>query len=221
MMCGASNWISDHKKELEIGAGVLGTALTAGMLGPALLGAGGAAAGAGAAGASGAGAAAGLGGGAASLFGGGAADAGLASSLLNPAVTPTLAQIAGDTGAAAGAGMGGGTASLFGAGQLAADQVGPSTLGELKAGLQTFNNKIQPFAKGISAAQKVMGPQQTPAPMPMQRPPSMTQPQNQQSSAQILGGQGPSAQIAGALPPGSQKMTPEMLALLLKMQGYA
>lgn len=210
------NWIKDHKKELALGGAVLGTALTAGAAAPALLGAAGAAG----AGAGAAGTAAGLGGGTASLFGAGAADTGLAGSLLgSAAAAPTLGALEG-AGTAAGAGMGGGTASLFGAGNLAADQVGPSALGELKAGLQAFNNKVQPFAKGISAAQKAMGSQPAPAPMPMQRPQMDQGPQV--SSAQILGGQGPSAQIAGALPPGS--MNPQQMAQLLqllKMRGMA
>jgi hypothetical protein len=118
--------------------------------------------------------------------------------------------------------MGGGTASLFGAGQLPADMVGPSALGQFKAGLQAFNSKVQPFAKGLQAAQKVMGPQSQAQPMAMERPPSMSQQAPQVSSAQILGGQGPSAQIAGALPPGSmnsQQMA--QLLQLLKMRGMA
>src|SRR6185312_15898815 len=217
LMSGGGNWIKDHKKELAIGGAVLGTALTAGAAAPALLGAAGATGlGAAGAGAAGAGTLAGLGGGTASLFGAGAADAGLAGSLLGPAAaTPTLAALEG-AGTAAGAGMGGGTAALFGAGQLPADAVGPSMLGQLKLGL----SKAQPFIKGMAQAQQQMGGQQQVAP-PAGPPPPMQQQAPQMSSAQILGGQGPSAQIAGALPPGSQRMTPEMLAMLLKMRGLA
>lgn len=211
-MCGGgvSDWIKDHKKELEVGAGVVGTALTAGMAAPALAAATGAAP-----------AVAGMGGGTASLFGANAAGDGLAASLLANGATPSLASLAGaDT--AAGAGMGGGTAALFGAGQLPADQVGPSMFGEFKAGMGDITRRLQPFVKGIGTAQKVMGTQPQPMPAPAGRPPSMTQQQPQVSSAQILAGQGPSAQIAGALPPGAQsQLTPAQLALLLKLRGYA
>lgn len=95
-------------------------------------------------------------------------------------------------------------------------------VGAAQSPFSAFLTKAQPFLKGMGNAQKVMGSQPQPQPMPMDRPPSMNQPQNQQTSAQILAGQGPSAQIAGALPPGAQpQLTPAQLALLLKLRGYA
>jgi hypothetical protein len=164
------------------------------------------------------------------------AASGLAGSLLGDAAAP-----------AALTGMGGGTASLFGtaAAPLSADSIGaltasgmtpgitsgftaagaPSALtgvGAAQSPFSAFLSKAQPFIKGMAQAQQQMGGQQQQVAPPAGPPPSMQQQAPQISSAQILGGQGPSAQIAGALPPGS--MNPQQMAQLLqllKMRGMA
>ena len=244
-----NSWGAKHKGMLAIAGAAAATALTMGAASPALAAAlggtaaaEGAGAGAGLLGAGAAGtaaadtAAAGLGGGTAALFGPTAGGAALAG---ETGAAPFL------TGGAAG-GMGGGTASLFGgAGLPAADLGGMYTAGlgtgEGGASLPTFADKINSGLSNmlpggndtLSSLKSGMG--------------KLAKAQNAYSKAQgLLGGQ-PQGGGGGAAPPSrafgsgasptnfnvsqytnqpnsmipqqGQQLSPEMLALLLKLQG--
>lgn len=243
-----NSWGAKHKGMLAIAGAAAATALTMGAASPALaaaLGGSAAAEGAGAAGAGllGAGAAgtaaadtaaAGLGGGTAALFGPTAGGAALAG---ETGAVPFL------TGGAAG-GMGGGTASLFGGAGLPAADGGMYTAGlgtgQGGASLPTFADKINSGLSNIlpggndtlSSLKSGMG--------------KLAKAQNAYSKAQGLlgappqggGGATPPSRAFGSgasptnfnvsqytnqpnsmIPQQGQQLSPEMLALLLKLQG--
>lgn len=243
-MCGGSDFIKKHKTALELAAAAAATAVTMGAASPALAAVAGsaAAADAGAAGAAGAGA---LGAGAAGAGAAGAADAG-ASALGTGAMDMTGSAGTGLLGSQAATPATNGFASglLQSMGHMGpeqanilADQNAAFGISAPAANMQTLDaanptvnslvgqhgvvtragDALSQMSKGMQTAKAagLFGAPQPPS--NLQRPPSMTEQQPQQSSAQIMSGGG-----SLALPPTAGQsptagISPQMLQQLLAM----